>query len=347
LLNDTFIFDGVVHVLDWSMEKLSDRSPEERATREEEIRLGEILTGDVFDLTSMVTKELPEAMAGSPEANYDLIFGESPTDMAMVGSLPVEPVDEHEAPSESIRLNHAFASAYPERCLFAGGVQPFGQSLDACLSSIRYQVNELGAQSMKFYPFHWYCDDREIAYPLYEECGHLGIDVLQFHLCLPAEPTHNVEMQRPNSLQNAARDFPDLKFVMHHPMPLYFEETVNIVQRFPNIHLIISPLIQMSLIKPRLVQKLLGQLLQQIGSEKLIYGSEGAMGGNPTKYIEALMQFRMPDDLQTGYGFPEMTDQDRRNIFGLNLARLMNVDIDQRLAEIGRVESGGSEEGAW
>jgi hypothetical protein len=335
MIDDVFIFDGVVHVVDWSLESLrSDLNLADPAVREETIKLANRLTGDVFDFSSMMTGELPEAMKGTPAANYDLIFGQAPTDIAMVGSLAFGPSDEYLEPNYSIKLNHQFAAAYPERCLFAGGVQPQGRDLSAALEAIEYQVTELNAKSIKFYPFEWHCDDEAIAYPLYEKCREMGIKVVQFHLCLPGDARHNVEMQRPNGLQNPARDFPDLTFVMHHPLPLYFDETLSIVQRFPNIYLLISPLLQLSLIKPRLVQELLGSLLQQVGSEKLIYGSEGAMGGNPTRYVEAMLNFEIPQDLRDGYGYPQVTEEDKRNILGLNFARLFDVDVDAKLTEL-------------
>jgi hypothetical protein len=36
----------------------------------------------------------------------------------------------------------------------------------------------------------------------------------------------------------------------------------------------------------------------------------------------------IPDDLQEGWGFPDLTDTDRHNILGRNFARLMDVDLD-------------------
>lgn len=335
MIDEIFILDGVVHVIDWSLSfkrSEEDESSEGETEREKAINLAQRVTGNVFDFRPLMKGEPPAALQGSPAANFELIFAHSPTDMAMVGSLPVDPMTAQDDPS--IRLNHAFASAYPERCLFCGGVQPHGQELSAALSSIEYQVEELNARSMKFYPFHWSPDDEDVAYPMYEKCRELGIEVLQFHLCLPADSTHNVEMQRPNGLQNPARDFPDLSFVMHHPTTLYFDETVSIVQRFPNVHLLVSPLVQMALIKPRLAQKMFGELLQQVGAKKLIYGSEGAMGGNPTKYIDVVLGFEMAEDLQDGYGYPQMTREDKEDILGLNMARLFGIDVAAKLGEL-------------
>jgi uncharacterized protein len=340
LIDEMFVCDGVVHVLDWALDfgDLPTGETEGETERERAIKLAQLVTGNVFDFSPFLKSEPPDALKGSPAANHDLIFGQSPTDMAIVGSLPGEPLAVEL--DTSIQLNHAFASAYPDRCIFSGGVQPYGLEQSVALESLEYQVRELNARSMKFYPFHWYCDDEELAYPLYEKCQELGIKVLQFHLCLPADSSHDVEMQRPNSLQRPARDFPDLTFVIHHPTSLYFDETVSIAQRFPNIHLLISPLVQMALIKPRLVQKRFGELLQQVGAKKLIYGSEGAMGGNPTKYIDVVRNFEMPEDLRDGYGYPQMTTEDKEDILGLNVARLFEIDVEARLAKIRATQAG-------
>jgi uncharacterized protein len=343
MIDKAFVFDAAVHVMDWSVDRMKDgvafKDPELVG---ELIRLNQVLVGGVFEADPGAA-DLPDDMTGSIQANYDTIFGQAPTDMAVVGSLAFGPGTQselYEDPNYFLKLNHAFAAAYPERCIFSGGVEPYGRDIGYALESIEYQVDELGARLMKFYPLLWRCDDEKIAYPLYEKCREIGINLLQFHLCLPADSSHDVEIQRPNYLQRAARDFPDLTFIMHHPMQLYFDETVNIAMRFPNIHLIISPMIQMSIFRPRLIQKLMGELLQSVGSDKLMYGSEGAIAGNPTRYIKALLDFEIPEDLQDGYGYPQITREDKEKILGLNIARHLGIDVEAKKQELAALESG-------
>jgi predicted TIM-barrel fold metal-dependent hydrolase len=83
---------------------------------------------------------------------------------------------------------------------------------------------------MKFYNGHvprgWRCDDEQVAYPMYEKCREMGINVLQFHKGLPFG-TGNVEEMHPADLQQPARDFPDLTFVMHHLAMPYVDEAIN------------------------------------------------------------------------------------------------------------------------
>lgn len=339
-----FVFDAVIHVVDWSIDKMKEgvafRDPE---LVEEMVRLNKVLTGGVFDIDAR-KPDFSAAMLGSYEANYDTMFGQAPTDMGVVGSLPFgpgTPSDLYADEDYFIKLNHGFAATYPQRCVFSGGVEPWGQDTSQTLEAIEYQVEELGARLMKFYPFHWRCDDEKIAYPLYEKCRELGINLLQFHLCLPGDSTHDVEIQRPNYLQRVARDFPDMTFIMHHPMPLYFEETVNIAARFRNIHLLVSPMIQLSLHRPRLIQKMMGELLQSVGTDRLIYGTEGAMSGNPTRFIKALADFEIPEDLQDGYGYPQITRADKEKILGLNMAALLGIDVEAKKRELAAPPSGG------
>lgn len=342
MIDNAFVFDAVVHVVDWSIDAMKDdaefRNPEVQA---EMMRLSRVLTGGVFDAD--VSRISPTgALAGSHEANFDMLFRHAPTDMAVVGSLPFGPgttSDLYEDPDHFLKVNYGFAKAYPERCIFSGGVEPLAGGVECALEAIEYQRVELGSPLMKFYPFLWRADDEKLAYPLYEKCREVGIKTLQFHMCLPGDASHDVEIQRPNYLQRVARDFPDMQIVMHHPMPLYFDELANIAARFQNIHLLISPMIQLSLARPRLIQKLLGELLQSVGSERLLYGSEGAVSGNPTPFIEALWNFEIPEDLQEGYGFPEITRQDKENILGLNMAKLLNVDVEAKKREIAALDA--------
>jgi predicted TIM-barrel fold metal-dependent hydrolase len=332
LIRDTFVFDGVVHVADLSFDHMKVRPTPEQV--EAILDRTKRLLGGLID--QRMGDDISEEAKGTPSANYDVIFGNAPTDMAAVGSLPFfGTANNYINADHPLMVNYGLAKAYPERCVFVGGIEPLGVPGEEVLASLDYQVNELGAQSMKFYPLNWCADDRELAYPLYERCGELGINVLQFHLCRPADALHDVETQRPNYLQRVARDFPDMTLVMHHPEPLYFEETVNILARFPNIRLLLTPMIQMGVWRPRLVQKMMGELLQQVGSHKLMYGSEGALAGNPTRYIESVLDFEIPDDLRRGYGYPQITDEDKKRILGLNSAALFGIDVEQKLKELG------------
>ena len=345
MIDDTFVFDGVCHIVDFARDHLLEGAPEaDDAMMEQGFEVAVKLTGGLFDPDVIVRGETPPSLAGSVEGVYDLMFKNSPTDMAMIGNLPFAPpfvsFVSFNDPDYLRNLSHRFATTYSERCLFGGGTDPIQLGLNYAIESIDYQVREMGASTIKFYPFEWRCDDEKLAYPMYEKCRSLGIKVIQFHKSFPVWLSTNVEAQRPNDLQAPARDFPDMTFVMHHPMPLYFEETVNIAQRFPNIYLLLAPMLHLILVKPRAILHLLGTLMQQVGVDKLLYGSEGPMAGNPTRFIRAIKDLEMPKDLRDGYGYPEITDEDKAKILGLNYAALFDVDVEQRKKVISSLPAG-------
>ena len=120
-----------------------------------------------------------------------------------------------------------------------------------------------------------------------------------------------------------------MNFVMHHLAMPYFDETVAIAGRFPNMYLALSANLAFTAIAPRQVQWQMGNLLAKVGVDKLLYGSEAALAGPPAPYLHAFMDLQIPDDLCDGWGFPKITHDDRRKILGANFAKLMGVEIPE------------------
>jgi uncharacterized protein len=214
--------------------------------------------------------------------------------------------------------------------LFCGGVDPSYHGPGA-LDEMARQVEEMGARSFKFYNAHidgksWRCDDEQVAYPLYEQALRLGIDVVQFHKGLPFGD-QNMEDLRPNDIQKAARDFPNLRFVIHHLALPYFEECCSIAARFPNVYLAISGIVAMWFTRKRSFLKQMGQILDEVGPDRILWGSEAALMGPPQPYLDVFWDLSIPDDLQEDYGFPQITEEDKRKILGLNFAKLMGVEV--------------------
>ncbi len=334
MIDQTFIFDNVIHLYDLSQSNVrSDRADAQDArdhTLDEVSRLrwtGYPLHED---------RSFDWGRRWGVEEMYDLVFQQAPTDMAMAQVVPM--FDWFKDWYAPIRSQHAMAAAYPERVLLCGGVDPMWQGLSAALEQIDHQVNELGAKSLKFYNGHvkvsecWRCDDEKLAYPLYERARAAGIRVIQFHKGNP-HGLQNMEFLSPTDLQAPMRDFPDMDFVVHHFALPYFDEMVSIAARFPNVYLSLAGYMAMYRIAPRRVQHHFGRLLQVAGAEKLLWGSEAALAGGPKPYIDAFMGMSIPDDLRKGYGYPQLTAEDKRMILGENFARLMNVDIPAKIEQ--------------
>ncbi|HLY67545.1 MAG TPA: amidohydrolase family protein [Chloroflexota bacterium] len=353
VINDALVFDSTLHLADLSAEGLDDVRTD-KAEMEATVELTNRLVGGLANLDLVNyrqqdgTYSLPAEFGGTIEAMYDWAFERAPMDMALVGNAPVVPTGAIlRNPEKYLRFIAEMRKAHPERLLFGGGTDPSGQlggtpnraSLRDALESIELQITEYGASSIKFYPVGWRCDDQVYAYPLYEKARSLGVNVIQFHKNLPTL-RENVESQGPHDLQAVSRDFPDMTILLHHPLQLYFFETVSIAQRNPNVYLVCTPLIQYSLYRPRLAQELFGHLLHEVGSEKLIWGSEGVLVGNPTRILDAFSKLEIPQDLREGYGFPQFTEQDKANILGATLATVFGIDVEDKKRELAALPAG-------
>ncbi len=329
MIDGIFVFDNVIHVYDMSDENLLPESSAE-AGRES---LMAVASGGRWPGYNDGSWKFDKRW--SVEEMYDMVFVQAPTDMAMAQVVPI--FDWFKDFFAPVAAQHAMAERYPDRVLFCGGADPVYSGVKGALEAIEYQVRELGAVSMKFYNGHergsWGCDDEELAYPMYERCQELGIRTIQFHKGVPfgLQPLGPLS---PLDLEAPARDFPELNFVIHHLAVPYFEQAVSIAARFPNVYLALSGNLNMLLVAPRLVQEQVGRLLAEVGVHKLLWGSEAALAGGPAPHLAAFMQLVIPEDLRSGYGYPQITREDKERILGRNFAELMGVDVEAKAAEL-------------
>ena len=135
-------------------------------------------------------------------------------------------------------------------------------------------------------------------------------------------------------LQKPARDFPELQFVVHHLGTPYIDETINIASRFPNIHLALTAWLNGHAFAPMASYHQLGKALMYVGADRLLYGSEAFIFPSIQSYIEVLDGLDMPEELQDGYGYPQVTRETKEKIFGLNFAKMMGVDVAAKRAEL-------------
>ncbi len=50
--------------------------------------------------------------------------------------------------------------------------------------------------------------------------------------------------------------------------------------------------------------------------------------GCPQPVLEHFMALKIPEDLRRGYGYPQITREDKEMILGANMARLTGLDIE-------------------
>jgi uncharacterized protein len=96
--------------------------------------------------------------------------------------------------------------------------------------------------------------------------------------------------------------------------------------RLPNVYAELgTTMASMVTIFPTVFAHLIGQQLYYMGSEHIVFGSDSMWYGGPQWQIEALWRFQIPEQIQEKWHYPALTEMDKRNIFGLNSARLYGL----------------------
>jgi len=331
LEGNVFVFDNVVHMYDLSDDNL--RRPDGGFDRDWHLKIAaarrpksQHAARGVGDAHGAFARRWTAQDLGK------LLFDDSPTDMAMAQGVPL--FDVYRDGFAPVRAQHEFQAAFPDRTLFCGAVDPSYPSVAAACDEMERQVNEWGAVSFKFYNAHldgksWRCDDPTVAYPMYERASALGIRVLQFHKGFPITRAR-LEDLTPLDIQQAAMDFPDLTFAVHHLALPYFEEMVYIAARFPNVVLVLSGTMHLPVVAPWEFKTYIGRILRDVGSDRILWGSECPLLGNPRPILEWFWDMQIDEELQERYGFPEITGADKRRVLGENQARLFGVDIARK-----------------
>ncbi|HLJ58760.1 MAG TPA: amidohydrolase family protein [bacterium] len=73
-------------------------------------------------------------------------------------------------------------------------------------------------------------------------------------------------------------------------------------------------------------QHYMGKLLKYLGPDNIVWGTDCILSGSPQRQIMAFRAFSITQQFQDMYGYPEITDEMKRKIFGLNAAKLYRID---------------------
>jgi uncharacterized protein len=171
----------------------------------------------------------------------------------------------------------------------------------------------------------------------------------------PHDAAHdNPENGNPEDLPKVARDWPTFNFIIYHscirpvlfynPTPLAnllsanpvlregvpdIEWTTRFAQLSRSLHNVYaevgSTFASTIITFPSVWAHIIGQLLQNMGSHRVVFGSDSLWYGSPQWQYEAFWRFQIPEPLQEKWGYPQIKDADKRNIIGLNSARLYHV----------------------
>lgn len=269
----------------------------------------------------------------------DLVLRQSETTVALLNCLALKDFygGKHMlTPEEAVEVR----SMAPDRVVVLGSVDPGDGK--AALEDLERQVKDFKITGIKLYPgdYHhqgWHADDEKIAYPLWEKCRQLGVRYVAIHKGLPFS-IFNAKYCHPEDVDRALDDFPDLNFVLYHSAYPYLDEltmmSFRLTGRRSNLYVDLGGLFAIMMKAPYELGHTMGKLLKYLGPDHIIWGTDSPITGSPQPYIDFFRSYRIPEELCERYGYPQITAEDKRKILGENLARLLGINIEERMKKV-------------
>jgi len=72
---------------------------------------------------------------------------------------------------------------------------------------------------------------------------------------------------------------------------------------------------------------LIGTLLEGLGVDHILWGTDTPVIGRPHWQIEAFQTFTIPEQIAGQHGYAQLTPEVKNKIFGENAARIFGIDI--------------------
>jgi predicted TIM-barrel fold metal-dependent hydrolase len=345
---DQFVFDIQTHHVDVA-KKWYDDTPQGRAT----VRF--------FQMLRPFAGSLEKSLEQLNRVHYvKEVFGDSDTVMAVISGVPSRDWDKNPLPPDQMVATRKYVNdlAGSRRVLSHGLLRPNLGAKE--LDEMERQVKELKIDAWKMYTGAelgekaWFMDDEKVAYPFWEKTKKLGVKNLCVHKGLPLGAFHE-KACTPLDLEKAAKDWPDLNFIVYHsgfrgfgalsrgtgdkivdkettdPQEIpWISEIFRILKKNPsikNIYFELGSTFQMTSARdPVMCLHMLGQMIQTAGADHILWGTDSIWGGSPQSQIVRLRKLTMTDELREKYKYAELTDAVKDQILGLNAAKLFGVD---------------------
>jgi uncharacterized protein len=193
----------------------------------------------------------------------------------------------------------------------------------------------------------WFLDDEKIAYPMLERARKTGVRRFCVHKGLPLGAV--ADYNHPRDLIKAAKDFPDIDFLVYHAGLLsvsagkptgevpWTTEFCRMKKQanLKNIYMELgSTFGQLVTTNPTACAHLLGQIVDAFGVDHVLWGTDSIWYGTPQWQIDAFRRFEIPAALVDTHGYAPLARAAKEQIFGLNAARVFGVDVGAKRNEI-------------
>jgi uncharacterized protein len=237
-----------------------------------------------------------------------------------------------------------------------------GNKIDkaSCIEQMEREINVYGISSWK-----WYCHtdpgqsgngfqlDDDNSQWFIEESRKRGVKLISTHKGYSYQSRTLGHLANPKDVEKAALRNPDFNFVVYHSAIkhgsneanwkesnqydpttgdfLWHSVLMDIKKRNPkmnNVYCEIGSFFNtLAVTDPVICQHGMGKNIKYYGSDHVVWGTDCLWWGSPQWGIDALKRFQISDEMCEKFGYKKITKEDKAKIFGLNAAKLYNVNV--------------------
>lgn len=209
----------------------------------------------------------------------------------------------------------------PERLIGFACVSP--NTHDA-VKELIYAIEQLQLKGLKLHPpMQMFNPGDPVCFPIYEALQHYGLPVLFHTGSGPSQLSDRYS--NPHLVDEVAVHFPDLKIIMAHAGRFWYQETLTMMRRHPNIHIDISANVGKAT-EYGLLLALLVAVKEVVGGlDRVLFASDYPWY-TPKRMLDLIYGAQnasrlLPEPLQ-------ITHQDIDQILDKNARKLLDIQID-------------------
>lgn len=291
------------------------------------------------------------------ESFLDLMFVQADNSMVVLSAIPFS-----SSPSSPLSIDVMERTrkivrglCRDERILMHGEMSPNGPDPDPVLDGMDAMIAEHPLIAWKVYThsqagYRWSLDDsRSESTPYGEAFLRRAVDVGLPVVCVHKGLSGNDPYASPADIGPAAAAHPDISFVVYHSGyevghkegpydPTVPEPQQQGVDRLlasldragipagGNVYAELGSTWRIVMGDPDEAAHTLGKLLKRLGPDRVLWGTDSIWYGSPQDQIEAFRAFEISAEAQERYGYPALTPEVKRKVFGANAAALHEIE---------------------
>ncbi|MFQ5867521.1 MAG: amidohydrolase family protein [bacterium] len=218
----------------------------------------------------------------------------------------------------------SFCQKYADRLVGFASVHPHRSNPHL---KVERAVKKVGLRGAKLYPHAGFYPNDSRLDLVYEKCMELNIPVM-IHTGVKALQRQYLKYNSPIYIDDVVTRFPKLKVIMCHGGFPWCDKFLAVAYSAPNVWVDITFLdyIENAFKKRGLCGRIMKNLVEVIGPQRLLWGSEGPFMNLP------LFGHHTPDYYIKSQNFlvkrfDFLGEEDKTDILGNNAARLLNIQL--------------------